>query len=178
MMPTTPGCQPSAPTTSAARRAPRPRGRLRQRLRPDQLLDALPLRVPVVELGGQPVGVARRGASSRSSASCASPSRPAALRRGARRKPTSCAVMRRRLAARRSAASASQPGALARRQRAQAGGDQDAVLVDERHQVGDRAQRHQVEQLARIEARGCLLAQRASAARPPGRRPRRTRPAP
>ena len=47
-----------------------------------------------------------------------------------------------------------QPGALARRRDAQAGGDQDAVLVDERHQVGDRAERDQIEQVARIEARG------------------------
>ncbi len=56
--------------------------------------------------------------------------------------------------------SAARPGRLPRRQHLEPGGDQDPVLVGERDQIGDRSERHQIEQLARIEGGAEAGAQR------------------
>ena len=81
---------------------------------------------------------------SSSSASRGWPSRPAALMRGASRKPISVAPIARGLAAG-DAHQRVEPGAARAAQRLEAGAHQRAVLALQRHDVGDGGERHQVE---------------------------------
>ncbi len=87
-----------------------------------------------------------RRSSVRSSSSAVSgrPSRPAALIRGARRKPTAPASTVGRID-RGAAHQRPQPGLLRPRERSQAGDRERAVLVEQRDDVGDRGERHEVE---------------------------------
>ena len=132
-----------------ARRARR-RGRvaelahLRLGLEEDPLLDVAPLGVGGVELLRDRAARALSSVSSSSSPASARCRRPAALMRGASRKPTRAAssplgsTRATRISARR-------PGLRVARQRAQAGAHEPAVLAAQRHEVGDRRERDEVE---------------------------------
>ena len=105
----------------------------------------------------------REGASSRSSASVGSPSRPAALMRGASRKLRSD-VRRRAGSTPALDISARRPGRSASASRRRPRADERAVLVGERHDVGDRRQRDEVGELVERRRQGRRIA--AVAARP------------
>ena len=94
----------------------------------------------------------RRARSASSVSSSSSPasarcSRPAALIRGASRKPIARASTRARVDTARRAISARRPGLRVSRERAQPGAHEPAVLAEQRHDVGDGGQGDQVEVL-------------------------------
>ena len=117
------------------------------RLAQDAVLDRLALAVQLLELGGDALrGSSSSSVSSSSSAAVGRPSRPAALIRGASRKPTapSSTTAGSTRAAR---ISARRPGRVVVASRSQAGDRERPVLVDERDDVGDRRERDEVEVL-------------------------------
>ena len=145
-MPITPSCQLSPATTYARRRALLlgPLLDLRRRLAEDPRLDRLPLAVQLLELVREPprlVGVVGQQQLERG-ARMAEPSggvdarpEPEAARAGVDRRRIDAGRAHQRL----------QPRLLRARERAQARDRERAVLVDERHDVGDRRERDEVE---------------------------------
>ena len=145
-MPITPSCQPSPATTYAWRRALLlgPLLDLGRGLAEDPRLDRLPLAVQILELVREPLRLGGVVGEQE-------------LERGARMAEPPCGVdarpepeaARARVDGRRIDAGGAherlQPRLLRARERAQARDRERAVLVDERHDVGDRRERDEVE---------------------------------
>jgi len=144
----------------------------------DLLLDALPLLVAVLELGGQPRGGGRVGRQQEVEGQLGLAEAAGGVE--ARRQPEADVVGRRRPAVRAAhlglGGQGRDPGAAQARQRAQARRHQDAVLVGERDQVGDRPQRHEIEQVARVEGRRDRAQARAQRGRQVEGHPARSQP--
>ena len=147
-MPITPSCQPSPAATST--RSPRSSAPLRSisAAAARRIVSSTCWRSRLRPSSCSASGWAssREAASSRSSASVGSPSRPAALMRGARRKLRSD-VRRRAGSTPALDISARRPGRSASRETPQPAPHERAVLVGQRYDVGDRGQRDEIGEL-------------------------------
>ena len=154
-MPTTPRCQFGPAKTSAFCSAVT--GTLEhssRMLRTNPGLGLLPLLVEFVELGRQLRGRGPdRSVRKRSMTSLASAMRPAAFRRGAMRKATCGADGASPSAKPAHIQQRPQPGIANRAQPLQPVLDQDAVLARQRHDIGHRTDRDQLEQATPARAR-------------------------